>query len=32
MNASRFVLDASIALAWCFEDESSAYPRGYLSS
>lgn len=22
----RFVLDASVALAWCFEDEGGAYP------
>ncbi len=24
MNAGSFVLDASVALAWCFEDEESA--------
>jgi len=24
MNAGSFVLDASVALAWCFEDEASA--------
>ncbi|MCS7221251.1 MAG: type II toxin-antitoxin system VapC family toxin [Anaerolineae bacterium] len=30
MNALRFVLDASIALAWCFEDEPSAYAERVL--
>lgn len=28
--ARRFVLDASVAVAWCFEDESSAFTEGIL--
>jgi predicted nucleic acid-binding protein len=27
---SRFVLDASVTLAWCFPDESTAYTEGIL--
>jgi len=27
---SRLVLDASIAMAWCFPDEDHPYPRGVL--
>ena len=27
---SRFVLDASVTLAWCFPDESTAYTEGVL--
>lgn len=27
---SRFVLDASVSLAWCFPDESEAYPERVL--
>jgi predicted nucleic acid-binding protein len=26
----RLVLDASVAVAWCFDDESSAFPEGVL--
>lgn len=29
---SRLVLDASVALAWCFEDESSAYSEAVLDA
>lgn len=29
---SNFVVDASAALAWCFEDESSGYADGLLES
>ncbi len=28
---SRFVLDASVTLAWCFEDETSAYSDAVLN-
>lgn len=28
----NFVLDASVALAWCFEDEASVYSDGVLES
>ena len=28
----NFVLDASVALSWCFEDEGDAYPLSVLSS
>lgn len=28
----RFVLDASVALAWCFEDEGGEYPEGVLEA
>ena len=28
----RFVLDGSIALAWCFPDEQAAYPQSVLSA
>ena len=28
--ARAFVLDASVVVAWCFEDESSSYSEGVL--
>ncbi len=28
--SAQFVLDASVALAWCFEDESNAHAMGIL--
>lgn len=28
----RFVLDASVAVAWCFEDESTTFTEGVLDS
>lgn len=31
MTGTTFVLDASIALAWCFEDEASDYAESVLS-
>ena len=29
---SRFVLDCSVTMAWCFESEADAYTRGVLAS
>src|SRR5271169_4099616 len=29
-DTKRFVLDASVAVAWCFEDESTAFTEGVL--
>jgi predicted nucleic acid-binding protein len=29
---SRFVLDCSVTMAWCFENESNAYARAVLTS
>ncbi len=31
-NASAFVLDCSIALAWCFPDEKAPYPQSVLDA
>lgn len=30
-DTDRFVLDASVAVAWCFEDESTKFTEGVLS-
>jgi|SRR5580700_1994165 predicted nucleic acid-binding protein len=30
-DTERFVLDASVAVAWCFEDESTAFTESVLS-
>ena len=30
--ATRFVLDASVVVAWCFEDESTKFTEGVLDS
>lgn len=32
MNAPRFVLDNSVVMAWCFEDEASRYADAVLES
>ena len=31
-NAPQFVLDGSVALAWCFPDERESYSQGVLDS
>jgi len=28
---SRFVLDSTVTMAWCFSNEATAYTEGYLN-
>jgi predicted nucleic acid-binding protein len=32
MTAARFVIDNSVVMSWCFEEESDAYSEGVLDS
>ena len=32
VKTEAFVLDGSVALAWCFPDEKAAYPQAVLDS